>query len=166
MGYSETMSERSSGSVAMSSVRVAIVEDSAIIRKRLVELVEDIGGMDVVGEASTEKAAIRVCRESHPSVVILDMQLELGNGLGVLRTMQYGPSGAKPAARYEDGVEFAHTQGLVGLIKPTIIVLTNFPSPSVERAAKLLGADAFLDKSKEFHKLRPLLQAAAEAQAA
>ena len=37
-------------------------------------------------------------------------------------------------------------------------VLTNFPLPAFERAARALGADWFLDKSSEFHKLRGLLR--------
>ena len=108
---------------------------------RLVELVEEIVGMKVVGEATTEIGAIELCRREHPDAIILDMQLEVGNGLGVLKAMGYSKM----------------------LAKPTIIVLTNFPSPSVERAAIALGATVFLDKSNEFHKVGPLLQSAASA---
>jgi DNA-binding NarL/FixJ family response regulator len=125
----------------MSKLKIAIIEDSKSIRKRLVELVEELGDMEVVGEASTEIEAIKICREKMPGVIILDMQLEVGNGLGVLKTMHYATAETKPM----------------------IIVLTNFPSPSVERAATLLGADVFLDKSLEFHKLPSLLKSAADA---
>ncbi len=124
----------------MSRLRIAIIEDSINIRKRLVELVEEMGDMEVVGEASTETGAIDVCRQTSPDAIILDMQLEVGNGLGVMRAMQYYSAENKP----------------------TIIVLTNFPSPSVERAAISLGADIFLDKSLEFHKLPSLLNSAAD----
>ena len=127
------------GALGMSNLKVAIVEDSASIRKRLVELVENIGGMDIVGEAATESAAIKLCKETTPDAIILDMQLEVGTGLAVLKAMRY--TTLQP--------------------KPMIIVLTNFPSPSVERAAMALGADVFLDKSREFHRVIPLLQSAA-----
>jgi len=127
----------------MHKLKVAIVEDSQLIRKRLVELVEEIDDMVVVGEAATESAAIDMCRKSNPDAIILDMQLEVGNGLGVLKAMRYSAGS--------------------GETKPTIIVLTNFPSPSVQRAAIALGADAFLDKSREFHKVVGLLQSAADA---
>lgn len=125
----------------MSKLRIAIIEDSKNIRKRLVELVHELGDMEVVGEAATELEAIKVCREQAPDFIILDMQLEVGNGLGVMKALHYATAANKPK----------------------IIVLTNFPSPSVERAATLLGADAFLDKSLEFHKLPALLQSAADA---
>lgn len=127
----------------MHKLKVAIVEDSQLIRKRLVELVEEIDDMVVVGEAATESAAIDMCRKSNPDAIILDMQLEVGNGLGVLKAMRYSAGS--------------------GETKPTIIVLTNFPSPSVQRAAIALGADAFLDKSREFDKVVGLLQSAADA---
>ncbi len=124
----------------MSRLRIAIIEDSINIRKRLVELVEEMGNMEVVGQASTEAEAIIICKLTSPDAIILDMQLEVGNGLGVMRAMQYDTSKTKP----------------------TIIVLTNFPSPSVQRAAISLGADIFLDKSLEFHKLPALLNSAAD----
>jgi DNA-binding NarL/FixJ family response regulator len=141
MKYSAALQARDVEIEDMSKLRIAIIEDSTSIRKRLVELVEELGDMEVVGEASTEIEAIKVCRETTPDVIILDMQLEVGNGLGVMKALHYAAAANKPK----------------------IIVLTNFPSPSVERAAVSLGADAFLDKSLEFHKLPALLQSAAGA---
>lgn len=141
MKYSAALRARDVEIEDMGKLRIAIIEDSKSIRKRLVELVEELGDMEVVGEASTEIEAIKVCREKTPDFIILDMQLEVGNGLGVMKAMHYSTA--------------TH--------KPKIIVLTNFPSPSVERAATLLGADAFLDKSLEFYKLPALLQSAADA---
>ena len=120
---------------------VVIIEDSASIRQRLIELVEQHANMMVVGIAATEQAAIALCRSTKPGAIILDMQLEVGTGLGLLKTMAYAKS----------------------LNKPAIIVLTNFPSKSIEKAALALGADKLLDKSLEFDQLMPLLQAAASA---
>jgi two-component system, OmpR family, response regulator len=125
----------------MASLRVVIVEDSNAIRMRLVALVEELGNTEVVGEASTEIDAIRVCTEKAPDVIILDMQLLHGSGLGMMKAMQFH----------------------CAISKPMIIVLTNFPSPSVRRAAISLGADHFLDKSLEFNKLPALLRSAVEA---
>ena len=117
-------------------LRVAIVEDSRNIRERLVQLVEDNEAMRVVGEADTEESAVAVCRETSPDAIILDLKLASGTGLGVLKAMRYTSAAKKPA----------------------IVVLTNFPLPAFETAARALGADWFLDKSSEFHKLRGLLQ--------
>ena len=117
-------------------LRVAIVEDARNVRQRLMQLVEDIGSMQVVGEADSEESAVAVCRSTAPDAIILDLKLASGTGLGVLRSMRYAGAERKPA----------------------IIVLTNFPLPAFDRAARALGADWVLDKSSEFHKLRPLLQ--------
>ena len=126
----------SSGAGLGRRLRVAIVEDSDNIRERLVQLVEDDTQMQVVGEATTEARAVAMCRTVEPDAIILDLKLADGTGIGVLRTLRY-----KAAAH-----------------KPTIIVLTNFPLPAFERAARDLGADWFLDKTSEFHKLRELLR--------
>ena len=141
MKYSAALQARDVEVEDMSRLRIAIIEDSKSIRKRLVQLVEEIDDMEVVGEAATESEAINVCKNTLPDVIILDMQLEVGNGLGVMKAMHYATAAAKPM----------------------IIVLTNFPSPSVERAAISLGADVFLDKSLEFYKLPSLLKSAADA---
>ena len=117
-------------------LRVAIVEDSDNIRERLVQLVEDDRQMQVVGEADTEVRAVAMCRACEPDAVILDLKLASGTGIGVLKTMGYATAAQKP----------------------TIIVLTNFPLPAFARAARALGADWFLDKTSEFHKLRDLLR--------
>lgn len=116
-------------------LRVVIVEDSLHIRERLVQLVEDDRRMQVVGEADTEARAVAMCRAIEPDAIILDLKLAAGTGIGVLKTMGYAGASRKP----------------------TIIVLTNFPLPAFERAARALGADWFLDKTSEFHRLRELL---------
>lgn len=118
-------------------LRVAIIEDSLNISRRLKELVEAIPGAIVVGQATTETSGVKLCNLENPDVILLDLQLESGTGLGFLRAMQY----------------------LKKNIKPKIIVLTNFPSNFMERAAIVLGADKLLDKSLELHKLVPLLKA-------
>ncbi len=120
-------------------LRVAIVEDAANIRERLVRMVEELPAMQVIGEADSEERAIHICQYGDPDAVILDMQLSKGSGLGVLKAMRYG----------------ADTK------RPVIIVLTNFPSPAVEKAARALGAAWFLDKSSEFSRLTDLLHLAA-----
>lgn len=125
----------------MGVLKVAIVEDSKTISQRLVALVSEIGNAEVVGEAQTEADAILLCTEKKPDVILLDMQLAKGNGLGVMKALKLN----------------------LHLAKPIIIVLTNFPSPFVKNSAIALGADYFLDKSLEFNKLLGLLYSIAEA---
>ena len=128
----------------MGVLRVAIIEDSKTISQRLTALVREIDNTEVVGEASTEHDAIALCTAKLPDMIILDMQLAAGNGLGVMKAMQFNRN----------------------IDKPIIIVLTNFPSPIVQRNAIALGADYFLDKSFEFNKLLGLIYSIAEAKKA
>lgn len=128
-------------------LKVVIVEDSASIRSRLVSLVEEVGNLRVVGEAVNEVSAIKLIAEALPDIVILDMQLETGSGLGVMKAIKLG------------------SQKQLAEATPLIIVLTNFPSPSVQRATISLGAEYFLDKSLEFHKLPALLNTVASEKA-
>jgi two-component system, OmpR family, response regulator len=143
----------------MGRIKVVIIEDSASIRSRLVGLVEEIGNMQVVGEAMTETTAITLCMAKQPDVIILDMQLETGNGLGVMKAIN---ASASANANTNANAHEAQDGNQTAAAKPIIIVLTNFPSPSVQRAAITLGADYFLDKSLEFHKLPALLRTVAQ----
>jgi len=65
----------------MPSIRVLVVEDSFTIRKRLVEVLEEEPGMEVVGEAEDGKRAIELCQSLRPDVVTMDMMLPLMSGL-------------------------------------------------------------------------------------
>lgn len=141
----------------MRRLKVVIVEDSASIRSRLVALVEEIGNLQVVGEATTEVAAINMCIGKQPDVIILDMQLETGSGLGVLKALKLNSGNSANSVNSLSAANDSDAPKST----PRVIVLTNFPSPSVQRAAITLGAEHFLDKSLEFHKLPALLKTAA-----
>ena len=88
-------------------LRVAIVEDSRNIRERLVQLVEDNGSMQVVGEADTEESAVAVCRSTAPDAIILDLKLASGTGLGVLKTMCYAGRGTQAGHHRADQLSMA-----------------------------------------------------------
>jgi len=111
-----------------------IVEDSPIIRARLAEAVGEIPDVDLVDAVDTESAALRILREPNWDAVVLDLQLKVGTGLGVLRTLGDGrPPGAK------------------------VIVFTNYASPLYQERSMKLGADYFFDKAREFHRVREVL---------
>ncbi len=119
----------------MVSVRptVYIVDDSPSMRVRLSELLDEIDGVAVVGEAGTPAAAISGILDASPEFVLLDYQLEGGTGLDVLRAVH-------PRA---PGVVF--------------IVLTNHATPQHRDACLTAGASFFLDKSSEFGRIKDLI---------
>jgi DNA-binding NarL/FixJ family response regulator len=110
--------------------KVFIVEDSASIRSRLVELLGEIDGLCVVGEAQSPAEAVAGIRQTQPHCVVLDLQLIGGTGVDVLRAVHPG----SPEIAF--------------------VVLTNHPSPQYRRVCMEAGADWFLDKSTQFGQLK------------
>ncbi|HEY3177389.1 MAG TPA: response regulator [Casimicrobiaceae bacterium] len=107
-------------------LRVYVVEDSAVLLRRLVELLEGIG-VENVGQADSAASAIRDIAAVRPDVVIVDIALRHGNGFDVLRAL---------APRN-------------GIRSPTAIVLSNYTSKPYKAAAKRLGVEYYFDKSSE-----------------
>ena len=108
---------------------VFLVEDSLPIRARLAATIRGIKGAELVGEAGTVGAAIDGIRATHAGAVILDLQLEDGSGLQVLRAVHP----ASPALH--------------------VAVLTNYATDQHRRACLDAGAEFFLDKSSDFPRI-------------
>jgi DNA-binding NarL/FixJ family response regulator len=112
---------------------VFIVEDSASIRSRLVEMLEDVEGIRVVGEAESPAQATAAILETLPDLVILDFQLIGGTGVEVMRAV-------RPV-----------------LPEVAFLVLTNHPNPQYRRICMEAGAHWFFDKSTEFGKIKDVI---------
>lgn len=75
------------------SVRVLVVDDSATVRGRLVEVLRGDPDLEVVGEADNGKTAIELCRSLRPDVVTLDMMMPEMTGLAATEyIMAYCPT--------------------------------------------------------------------------
>ncbi|MGL4576856.1 MAG: response regulator [Burkholderiaceae bacterium] len=116
------------------TMKVYVVEDSAAICQRIVQMVEEIEDTNVVGTAEDVPGAIQGIEASTPDVVILDIRLFNSNGLYVLQ----------------------HVKKTMPTLK--VIVLTNFNSDQYRTLANRYGADAFLDKSNDFAQIPNLLR--------
>jgi DNA-binding NarL/FixJ family response regulator len=103
------------------------------MKQRLCALLEDIPGVAVAGIADDSVSACLLIRAMLPDVVILDIRLASGSGIEVLREIKAeSPS-------------------------PLVIMLTNYSEPQFRETCLTAGADYFLDKSKEFDRLREIL---------
>jgi two-component system, OmpR family, response regulator len=115
-------------------VRVLLVEDSDVLAARIAELIRRLPGVELVDTVTTEPAAVQRVAAEAPDVLILDLHLRLGTGFGVLRALGRNRQ------------------------RPRVIVLTGFDQPEYRRQAESLGVDAFLNKSRDYHRLPELLK--------
>lgn len=60
-------------------LRVVLADDHAVVRAGLRALIDGVPGLDVVGEAETGEAAVRLAAELRPDVVVIDISMP---GLG------------------------------------------------------------------------------------
>lgn len=65
----------------MSNIRILVVDDHGIVRKGLRFLLDRQQGMEVVGEASEGREAVRLSEELSPNVVIMDVAMPQLNGI-------------------------------------------------------------------------------------
>ncbi len=73
--------------IAVKTLYTFVIEDSPVIRQNLVSTLEDLTSVKVVGVADTEAEAVRVLSDLtlRVDLVIVDVVLREGTGLGVLR---------------------------------------------------------------------------------
>ena len=104
-----------------------LVEDSAVIRERLVPMLDALADVQVLGTAETEADAVRWLAAHDCDVVLIDLLLRQGSGFGVLKRLQALP----------------HAQ------RSLRVVITNQATPEARRRCEELGAAAVFDKSRE-----------------
>ena len=119
-------------------MKVFIVDDSLIVRARIVTMLSELESVEVVGHAQSSKEAAAAIPAIKPDVVILDIHMPGGNGIELLRHLKsFSPS-------------------------PLVIMFTNFPFAQVRKECTLAGADYFFDKSRDFEKVAQVLGSLAE----
>lgn len=67
----------------MKPTRVVLADDDNLVRAGIRALLENLAGIDVIGEASDGQAALRLCGELQPDIVFLDISMPRLNGLEV-----------------------------------------------------------------------------------
>ena len=121
-------------------MEIFLVEDSAMVRDRLQQMLSQLPGAHIQGHATQAQAAIRDILSHKPDVVVLDLKLDHSSGFDVLREVH----------DREPGIDF--------------YMLSNFASEPYRRYALRLGALDFFDKSNEFERVRDVLAKRAAAQ--
>jgi DNA-binding NarL/FixJ family response regulator len=66
-------------------ITVLLVDDHGLVRRGFRRMLEDEADMEVVGEAGDGETAIKLAKELHPQVVVMDCALPGMNGLDATR---------------------------------------------------------------------------------
>jgi two-component system OmpR family response regulator len=122
-------------------LRIFLVEDSPLLRGRLENMLSQHAAFKVTGLAAAEAEAVEKLDSIPFDVMVVDVELRPGSGIGVIRQAR-----AKNKDAAKDG---GHVW---------IIVLTNYDLPTVRERCMQAGADHFLDKMREIDQLIPILQ--------
>ena len=72
----------------MSLLRILVVDDTAIYRMIVRDLLSDMDGVEVVGTAANGKIAIDMIQQVKPDLLTLDLEMPEVDGLGVLKHIQ------------------------------------------------------------------------------
>lgn len=116
-----------------------MVEDSALVRSRLIPMLAAFSGVRVVAIAESEAEALDWLRRNRCDLVLLDVSLRGGSGLGLLDAL----GAAEPRS---------------GVALPLRVVLTNDASDAVRRHCAARGATAVFDKSIQLDELFDFLR--------
>ncbi|MCA1552800.1 MAG: response regulator transcription factor [Chloroflexi bacterium] len=119
-------------------MRVFIADESPAVRSRLVKLLNEQRGIEVIGQAGEANEAMQAIRKLKPDVLVLAVHMYMGSGLSILR-----------AVRTE-------------LPSTVIIMLTNCAYPQYRAECLRSGANYFFDKSNEFDQFSVLMKQLAQ----
>jgi DNA-binding NarL/FixJ family response regulator len=108
-------------------IDVVLADDQALVRAGFRALLRPQPDMQVVGEAEDGAAAVRLARETHPDVVLMDIRMPGHDGLTATRDIAADPQ----------------------LSEVRVIVLTTFTDDSYVFDAVRFGASGFLVKDIE-----------------
>jgi len=115
-------------------MKIFIADDSMAVVERLADLLEEVQGTQLVGQAGDVPEAIRGIQKMKPDALILDLQMPGGSGLDVLR-----------AIRMDHPYLY-------------VLICTNYSHPQYREQCLSAGANFFLDKSAEFEKIPTILR--------
>ena len=121
-------------------IRVAIVDDQAVVRMGLSTLIASEHDLELVGEAADGRAGLAVIRRQKPDVVLCDLRMPVMDGLAMLRAV----------------TEDAALSGV------RVVMLTTFELDEYVFEALRLGASGFLLKDADPSRLLDAVRVVAD----
>lgn len=103
-------------------IRVVVADDTPAIRRMLQVLLDETGGMRIVGEASNGTEALRAVQDLAPDLLLLDLAMPEMDGLQVLRLVR---------SEHPD---------------TSVVIVSGYAKEHLLDVTKGLGADAYIEK--------------------
>ena len=110
-------------------MRVFVIDDSPLVRRRLEQMLTDIPGLCMVGQMDRIAGTVEAIQAAKPDLVILDIQFPDGSGIDILEQLKSSE---------------------LSMVK---IMLTEFPNSLYRQRCLDAGAHYFLDKTMEFERV-------------
>ncbi len=114
--------------------RILIVDDRAVVRAELNNVLQLLGNASIVGEAVDGWDAIHQAEALKPDIVLMDLEMPGLDGFEATRQIK-----ARHLARI-------------------VIILTVYGDPSNQKRAVTAGADAFIVKGTELRTILELIE--------
>jgi DNA-binding NarL/FixJ family response regulator len=115
------------------SKTILVVDDSPLIINRLIEMLSETPNIGWIKTAGSYAEAIEIMATHRPGILLLDINLPDKSGIEILRTCRISNSRVK------------------------IIMITNQANELYQKLCFKLGADYFVDKSKEFEQIAGII---------
>lgn len=109
-----------------------VIDDAAAIRVWVSDLLAE-AGMKIVGQATNGREGAMLTQQLAPDLVVLDIRMPGGSGIEALQRIKNRNVG------------------------PIVVILTNHGYSAYRSRCAELGADYFVDKSKEPERLREIV---------
>ena len=108
---------------------ILIVDDSPLIVRRLIDMLSELPNLEWIKNAGNYADGIELVQRHNPGILLLDINLPDKSGIELLRICKENNPGTK------------------------VIMITNQANEQYRKLCLKLGADYFIDKSKEFEQI-------------
>lgn len=112
---------------------LVILDDSQLLRDRLKNIIEKVEQINIIAETSNTNNLLKILETDKVDILLMDIHTPGADGLKIISKIKN------------------NNDSLI------IIVVTNNMLVQYKTAAKHMGADFFIDKSKEFEKIPQIL---------
>jgi two-component system, LytTR family, response regulator len=140
-----------------STLRTLVADDEKLARDRLAGFLTDLGGVELIGEASNGVDAVQMIQERHPDLVFLDVQMPGMDGFEVLRALPGPAPQVVFATAYDEyAIRAFEVQAVDYLLKPfartRVEEAVGRVRSRLDRGAAGLDIDAVLRRLEEGRK--------------